>query len=52
MEDLKITLLGIGGSGCNMINYVYKDFKDNNNIRLLSANTDIQSLDANNANFK
>jgi len=52
MENLKITLLGIGGSGCNMINYVYKDFKDNKNIRLLSANTDIQSLNINNANLK
>lgn len=52
MNKLQITLLGIGGSGCNMINYVYNDFKNNKNIKLISANTDIQSLNTNKSTHK
>ena len=46
----KITLIGIGGGGCNMIdNYCEKNkYK----IKIISSNTDIQVLEKTNAPFK
>lgn len=41
-NEPKITVLGIGGAGCNIVNYIF-DYEIEN-IDLIAANTDSQSL--------
>jgi len=46
----KIKVIGVGGAGCNAINRMID--VDLKNIEFIAANTDLQSLNANNASVK
>jgi cell division protein FtsZ len=39
-----ITIIGIGGAGCNIVGYISKNFKKNRNLNYYGIDTDINSL--------
>ncbi|GHU49903.1 hypothetical protein FACS189459_2740 [Bacilli bacterium] len=47
----KIGIFGIGGAGCNIIDFIYKKFKFDNYVSLYAVNTDAQSLQRTDSNI-
>ncbi|MEM3953113.1 MAG: cell division protein FtsZ, partial [Nitrososphaerota archaeon] len=43
INDVRITLIGVGGAGCNTVNRLLSSSL--RNIRLVAANTDLQHLE-------